>query len=108
MSNGSIAYGPSEFLDLFDSNIRQQMNLEQNVKFKPNSKVKVIVSVEELTQYFLKDEPSYMSAKNHALIILGNQVGTVIGANKFDEGLFYTIEFETEPMCLLPEKFLSY
>jgi uncharacterized membrane protein YhhN len=40
-------------------------------------------------------------------IILGNKTGEIISAMDFDEGRFYNVEFETEPICILPEKFLK-
>lgn len=107
LTDGTIAYGPSLFLNMYDDLIKNQLQFENTVKFKTNSTVEVIASLKELTDYFLQSESSYISAKNHALIILGNKTGTVLGCNNFDEGIFYTIEFETEPMCLLPEKFLK-
>ena len=48
-----------------------------------------------------------MEAKNHAFIILGNKIGTILGASIFNNQKFYSIEMETEPLILLPECFLK-
>ena len=106
MADGTIAYGPGFVLEMLNNSIMNQMRLDASAKFTPGTIVEVTASIEQLTSYFLNSGERPMEARNHAYIILGNKTGEVISAHDFDEGRFYTVEFETEPMCILPEKFL--
>lgn len=114
MPDGTYACGPQVALNVFADVISNQMQLDANAKFKPNEKVRVTASFDELVNYYATANETINQAKTHALQILGKgydleqyDVGTVIGATKCDEGTFYTIELPLIPMEFLPEDFLS-
>ena len=107
MIDGSIACGPNDVLNLYNDTITKQMNLNNSAKFKEVSYVEVIATVDELKAYYMSCGETDINAKNHAFIILANKIGLVLGAVKCTEGMFYNIEFETEPFAFLPEKFLE-
>ena len=83
------------------------MSLDKQSKFHPNGKVEIIASIDNLIDYFKLTGEKDMEAKNHAFIILGNKIGTILGASIFNNQKFYSIEMETEPLILLPECFLK-
>lgn len=110
MCDGSYAYGPSEVLHAFNKSIAQQDALNASSQFPPGTNVRVIASLDELTAYFESGDNGepHLKAKSHAMIILGNGTGEVLGTTDCPEGRFYTIEMETEPMVFLPETFLTF
>ena len=107
MADGSIAYGDRDILNLFNDVIKNQMEIDRKAKFKPNEKVKINVSKDTLIKYIESTGETYHNARNEAILLLANDYGTIISKAICDEGNFYTIEFETMPMYLLPESFIS-
>ena len=79
--------------------------------FKPNQKVQVQVSVDELRNYLATgnthtiDEATTMA--QNILTIPGNDTGINLGATQTDEGIFYTIELPNIPMLFIPENFIK-
>lgn len=114
MSDGTYACGPDEVLNLYNDTVKQQMQLDANAKFHKNEKVKVTATFDELVAYYMTSQEPIGEAKAHALKILSKgfeteeyDVGTVIGATKCDEGMYYTLELPLIPMEFLPEEFIS-
>lgn len=109
MCDGTLAFCEnSDVLDIFNNAIYEQQKLNASAKFRPNTTVKVIASRNQLINYFMSTGETDLQAKNHAILILAAKTGEVLGATKCTEGMFYTLEMETEPMAFLPESFLSY
>ena len=111
MPDGTYAVGPTDVLDIVSQSIEQQRILNQNTLFKPNQKVQVQVSVDELRNYLATGNTytigeATMMAQN-ILMIPGNDTGINLGATQTDEGIFYTIELPNIPMLFIPENFIK-
>ena len=107
-----MCYGTAVYvLDIVSQSIEQQCVLNQNTLFKPNQKVQVKVSVDELRDYLATGNTytigeATMIAQN-ILMIPGNDTGINLGATQTDEGIFYTIELPNIPMLFIPENFIK-
>ena len=110
MPDGTYACGPSVALDIFADVITDNIQLNAGARFKPDEKLKVTVSFNELKQYYLASGEKNIEAETHALQVLGRpgyNVGINLGATKCEEGMFYTLELPLVPMEFLPEEFLD-
>jgi hypothetical protein len=110
MPDGTIAFGPSVVLDLFEEVLRENVELNNNAKFQPGSMVQVTASFDELVNYYMSVGETDRHAKTHALQILGRKgynIGENIGATKCEDGIYYTLELPLIPMEFLPERFVG-
>lgn len=108
ISNNIIASGCPEAIEMLEKAIDNQNKLDAISKFHPGDHVQVSASMTKLIDYYLdnKIEDTTKKAEEHACKVYGS-VGTIIGANNFSIGLYYSIEFPLIPFECLPENFIK-
>ena len=108
MVKGTLVYCKNEdVLDPLNNVFQDQMDFEAKAKFKEGERISVTASLSELINYY-KGGNTYnpVAAKKKALLLLSQKELIVLGATRYDEGTFYTIESEDIPMIFLPEAFI--
>lgn len=109
LCDGTLAYCQNDdVFNIINQAYANQQKLNASSKFRAGTTVKVTASMNQLIKYYILTGETDLQAKNHAILILAAKTGEVLGATKCIEGMFYTLEMETEPMAFLPESFLSY
>jgi hypothetical protein len=109
ISNNIIASGCPEAVEMLEKAIDNQNKLDAISKFHPGDSIKITISPSNLAEYYLKNgiENNMTDAATHVKKVHGS-VGTIIGANNFSQGKFYSIEFPLQPFECLPENFINY
>lgn len=107
ISNNIIASGCPEAIEMLEKAIDNQNKLDAISKFHPGDSIKIIISPSKLVEFYLKSgiEDNMTDAATHVQKVYGS-VGTIIGANNFSQGRFYSIEFPLIPFECLPENFI--
>lgn len=109
LCDGTLVYCQNnDIFNIINQAYDNQQKLNTSSKFKAGTIVKVTASMNQLIKYYMSTGETDLQAKNHAILILAAKTGEILGATKCTEGMFYTLEMETEPMAFLPESFLSY
>lgn len=109
ISNNIIASGCPEAVEMLEKAIDNQNKLDAISKFHPGDSIKITVSPSKLAEFYLKNgvEDNMTDAVTHVKKV-HSSVGTIIGANNFSQGTYYSIEFPLQPFECLPENFINY
>lgn len=105
------AVGDDNILNIMEEVFQKQIDLDRVSTYHPGDKVKVCASLEDLINLFLASNNVRSKARQEALLVLSDPIGTVVGATKIvkenREETWYTIETSIFPMLFLPENFLK-
>lgn len=107
VSGHIIASGCPEAVEMLEKAIDNQNKIDAISKFHPGDQIQVSASMTKLIDYYLDNgiEDTTKKAEEHACKVYGS-VGTIIGANNFSIGKYYSIEFPLIPFECLPENFI--